>query len=421
MGRVLLEEGLATAAQLSEALSAAQSGGHILQHLVNEGHLTPGDLHEFLSKQPGIAGIDISQYVVERGLARLIPGDLARDRLVMPVDALGKLLTVAMAYPVDIATIAEVEALTGRRVKAVLCRSQDLLAAIEKQFPTEEPVEEAPFSGLNLPSSPGARSDVTKSDTIERLRALDSLPMSSAALQECDTLWASETPSVVDVADFVCGQPSLTANVLRAANAEAFGLSAEVGSAALACSILGADTVRALAMDAGLAGAQFDIDAHRTESVLCAKASEKIARACGHSDTGGMYAAGLLCIIGQVALAQIERSFYASLKKVDRSQWAAQELQRFGLSFAEAGYELLHAWNVPPNLSGAIRDQLDPASSEAHRDRAAIIACARCLAIAHLNQTSNPAQQPNAKHLFEIAGLEPAMANAILAEIGSAA
>ena len=422
MGRVLLEEGIATAPQLSEALAAAESGGHILQHLVAAGHLTPGDLHEFLSRQPGVAGIDISQYVVERGLAQLIPGDLARERLVMPIDALGKLLTVGMACPVDVATIAEVEALTGRRVKAVLCRTHDLLQAIEKQYPAESETADTSFDGLNLPpSSASLATPPAKTDAVEKLRALDTLPLSSTALQKLDSLWSSDAPSVIDVCDFMCEQPSLTAAALRAANADAFGLNGQVGSPALACSILGAETVRAIALDSGRAGGRFDIERHAQEAVLCARASEKITRTCGHSDTGLMFSAGLLHAIGRLALAQIEPEFYASLQERDRDDWINLEIQRFGLSFAEAGHELLDAWNVPPELSGVIRDQLDPASSEAHREPAAILACARSLALAHLANTPNPALQPQVKHLFEIVGLEPAIADTILAELGRAA
>ncbi len=422
MGRVLLEEGIATAPQLSEALTAAESGGHILQHLVAAGHLTPGDLHEFLSRQPGVAGIDISQYVVERGLAQLIPGELARERLVMPIDALGKLLTVGMACPVDVATIAEVEALTGRRVKAVLCRSHDLLEAIDKQYPTETELDDTSFDGLNLsPSSASLTATPAKSDAVEKLRALDTLPMSATALQKFDTLWGTEVPSVIDVCDFMCEQPSLTAAALRAANAEAFGLKGQVGSPALACSILGAETVRAIVLDSGRAGGRFNLEIHAQEAVLCARASEKITRTCGHADTGLMYSAGLLHAIGRLALAQVDPEFYASLQARERGGWIKQEIQRFGISFAEAGHELLDAWNIPPELSGVIRDQLDPASSEAHREPAAILACARCLALAHLSNTPNPALQPNAKHLFEIVGLEPAIADTILAELGRAA
>lgn len=419
MGRIIIEEGIATAPQLSEAIAAAESGGHILQHLVTAGHLTPGDLHEFLSRQPGIAGIDISQYVVERGLAQLIPADLARERLVMPIDALGKLLTVAMACPVDTATIAQVEALTGRRVKAVLCRGHDLLKAIEKEFPVEQEEKEVSFEGIGAPASTDQEAvGPAKSDTVEKLRSLDSLPLSAAALQECDVLWGMKTPSVVDVCDFVCEQPSLAADILRAANSEAFGLSGQVGSVALACSILGAETIRAIAKDAGPSSGGLNMDAHADEALLCARASEKIAETCGHSETGLLYATGLLHSIGRIALAQIDPAFY---KGFDPAVGAAQETQHFGLSYAEAGHELLDAWHVPPELSGTIRDQIDPASSEVHREPAAVIACARCLAQAYQLGTPNPAIQANTKHFFEIAGLDPALADSILSEIGRAA
>lgn len=422
MGRLILEEGIATAAQLSEAFAAAESGGHILLCLVGAGHLTPGDMHEFLSKQPGVAGIDITQYAVEKGLVDLIPGDFARKRLVMPIDALGKLLTVAMACPIDSATIAEVEAMTGRRVKAVLCRSHDLLKAIEKEYKPENEAEESSFGGVAIPVT--TKSEIparSKSDAVEQLRALDTLPMSAAALQQCETLWATDTPSVVDICDFMCAQPTLTATALRAANSEAFGLNGQVGSAALACAMLGADTLRAIAMDSGRARGDFDIEANAREALLCAQASEKIARTCGRSDLGVMYAAGLLHAIGRIALAQVDADFYKGFPEVDRRKWDTQEIQHFGLSYAEAGHELLDAWHIPPELSGAIRDQLDPASSEIHRDTAAVVACARCLTDAHLANTTNPALQPEFKHFFEIVGLEPAIADTILAELAATA
>jgi len=422
MGRVLLEEGIATANQLSEALVAAESGGHILLCLVGAGHLTPGDMHEFLSKQPGVAGIDITQYAVEKGLVQLIPGDFARKNLVMPIDALGKLLTVAMACPVDSSTITEVEAMTGRRVKAVLCRSHDLLKAIEKEYKPEQAAEAPSFGDLAIPESPKSEIPArSKSDAVEQLRAFDSLPMSSAALQQCDTLWGTDTPSVVDICDFMCGQPTLTAAALRAANSEAFGLNGQVGSTALACAMLGADTLQAIAVDAGRAKGDFDIEAHAREALFCARASEKIARTCGRSDMGLMYAAGLLHAIGRIALAQIDANFYKGFSGTDRPKWIAHEIQHFGLSYAEAGHELLDGWHIPPELSGTIRDQLDPASSEVHRDTAAVVACARCLTDAHLSNTPNPALQPEFKHFFEIAGLEPAIADTILAELASSA
>lgn len=423
LGRRLIEEGVASPAQLREALAAAQSGGHILQHLVKAGHITVGDLHDFLSKQPGIAGIDISQYVIERGLAQLIPRELARERQVMPIDALGKLLTVAMACPVDTATIAEVESLTSRRVKAVLCRATDLMAAIEKQYPENEEAEtKSAFDELNIPMSATTEAGgPARADIVEQLRALDSLPLTAATIQQCDSLWGQDAPSVVDVCDFVSEQPTIAAAALRAANAEAFGLRGQVGSITLACSILGAETIRAVALDAGRAAGTLDLDAHAREALLCAKVCAEVARACGHTEAGQLYTAGLLHGIGRVAFAQVEPDFYENTQDLGHAQIAAREIKRFGLSYAEAGFELLNAWGVPASLSGAIRDHLDPASSEAHRQAAALLACARSLTTAHLSGTANPALEAQSKHLFEIAGLESPMAESILSGIAGAA
>jgi HD-like signal output (HDOD) protein len=418
---MLLEEGVVTPAQLSEAFSAAETGGHILPHLVHAGHLTQGDLHEFLSKQPGVAGIDIAQYNIERGLAQLIPAEMARERMVMPIDALGKLLTVAMACPLDTATIAEVEAFTGRRVKAMLCRWRDLADAIEKHYPAgyaDEETGEASFANFNIPAAPtGRKTAPAKSDTVEQIRALETLALPASALERCDALWSGDAPSVVDVCDFVCEEPSLAAGALRAANAEAFGLRHKVGSIALACSVLGVDTVRAIAMEAGIAKGRLDLNALTQQAVLCARAAEEIARACGRSDIGRSYTAGLLHAVGRAVFSQIDPVFYGSVS----GNLTKAETGHFGFSFAEAGYELLHAWGLPPEITGPIRDQLNPASSEAHRDTAAVVACARALAAAHLANGPNPALDGATKPFFEIVGLDPAVAGTILSGIGQAA
>ena len=409
-----------SAGQLSEAFSAAESGGHILPNLVRAGHMTQGDLHEFLSKQPGVAGIDIAQYNIERGLTELIPAELARERLVMPIDALGKLLTVGMVCPLDTATIAEVEAVTGRRVKAMLCRWHDLAQAIEKHYPAETeqaPNAEVTFAGLDLPEAPPRnKSAPAKSDTVEQIRALESLALPASALERCDALWSGDEPSVVDVCDFVCEEPCLAAAALRAANAEAFGLHGKVGSIALACSVLGVETIRAIAMDAGLSAGALDGTALAREAVLCARAAEEIARTCGRSDVGRSYTAGLLHAIGRAAFDQIEPQFYNAA-----SADAAAETAHFGFTFADAGYELLHAWGLPAEICGPVRDQLDPASSETHRETAALLACARSLAGAHLANGPNPALDGAVKPMFEIVGLEPAAVDTILSGIGSPA
>ena len=91
------------------------------------------------------------------------------------------------------------------------------------------------------------------------------------------------------------------------------------------------------------------------------------------------------------------------------------------LMINKAGYELLDAWSLPSALTGAVRDQLDPASSEAHRETALVVAGARAMAAARRAGAANPALEGNGKPLFDDLGLDSAAAEAIFAGIGDAA
>lgn len=135
IGQMLIRNGLVTREQLEQALAQQrQKGGKTFENLIQMGFLDKGVLHEFLSKQPGVATINLANYKLEQELVNLIPRELALRELVLPIDRLGKLLTVAMACPLDLDTIRELEQVTGLRVKGMLCKLDDILAAVEKLY-----------------------------------------------------------------------------------------------------------------------------------------------------------------------------------------------------------------------------------------------------------------------------------------------
>lgn len=156
IGELLIEQGLITEEQLQLALChQAQHGGRTFQILIELGHLNKEALHDCLSKQPRVAAIDLKKYRLDNALLDLVPRELAHDRCVLPTDRLGKMLTVAMACPMDTATIEEIEQHTGLRVRAMLAKLDDIVAAIEKYYPeAKEPkVDDSYFRNLFGPTA----------------------------------------------------------------------------------------------------------------------------------------------------------------------------------------------------------------------------------------------------------------------------
>jgi hypothetical protein len=242
VGQLLLKSGVITQAQLDEALvMQEEKGGKTFENLMWLGYLHKDQLHEILSRQSGIASIDLSRVSIDRELIQLIPRKLALENLVLPIDRLGKLLSVAMACPIDLVTIAEVERLTGLKVKALLCKLDDIHAAVQRYYPLEG---EGMFT-IEMNSLPGLWEE----------------PSKKVATETAETAPAPETLKKVrqggqgaaQLADVLAADAGAAAMVVRAANGAVYGLQGQIESVAMAVVVLGVEGVAALFHEASAA------------------------------------------------------------------------------------------------------------------------------------------------------------------------
>lgn len=135
IGQLLLEAGLITQGQLDEALrEQKKSGKKVVEVLQDLGYINQAAFERFLARLPGIASLDLDKYQVPPELVELVPKELAIKHQVLPIDKLGKLLTVGMVCPLDTKTIEEIESRTGLRVKPILCSAEDLNASIKRYY-----------------------------------------------------------------------------------------------------------------------------------------------------------------------------------------------------------------------------------------------------------------------------------------------
>ncbi len=76
--------------------------------------------------------IDLSLYIIEEAVARKVPEEMARRHRLVPVFEIADSLTVAMADPLDVFAIDEVQAHTGLKIEPVLATASDIDKVIEQ-------------------------------------------------------------------------------------------------------------------------------------------------------------------------------------------------------------------------------------------------------------------------------------------------
>jgi HD-like signal output (HDOD) protein len=387
IGELLIDADIITMEQLNQALAVQKKdGGKVVEILINLGHLDTGKVAQFLASQPGIPSIDISNYRVQNDVLSLIPREFALQHEIFPIDKLGKLLTVGMAFPLDAATIKKLEDMTGLRVKALLCSPEDIRNAIEQYYKrptaaaaeTEHDAEAARISA-------GACID----GIAHLISKIDSLPTLPQTVQQVQELAQSAETPLKDIAAIIAQDPAISGKLLRLANSPAFGFTRKVDNVELATSLLGLrETCMAVTSSAIINltenATRFDHAAFWRQSLLCADLARSIGNLCGLKKNTGIFTAGLLCDIGQFALSECAPARYAKIPATlrDRELVAAEE-EALGLGHPEAGHILAEHWALPREIAEPIRFHVTPEHAETCPEITAIVSLAARLVEAH--------------------------------------
>ncbi len=135
LGQLLITSHIITEVQLREALDIQRrEGGRIGTNLVKLGYVTEEKLVAFLSRQYNVPAINLSDYKVDPSLLKLIPVDMARKYLIMPVARVGATLTVAMVDPSNVFAIDDVKFRTGYNVEVVVTSESSMVDALSNSY-----------------------------------------------------------------------------------------------------------------------------------------------------------------------------------------------------------------------------------------------------------------------------------------------
>jgi type IV pilus assembly protein PilB len=135
LGQLLISSHVITEEQLNEAVShQRREGGRLGTHLVKLGYITEEKLIAFLSKQWSVPAVTLSDYKIDPSILKLIPIEIARKYLIIPLARVGATLTIAMADPSNVFVIDDVKFLTGFAVDVVVASESSILQAISTYY-----------------------------------------------------------------------------------------------------------------------------------------------------------------------------------------------------------------------------------------------------------------------------------------------
>jgi len=135
LGQLLINSNIITEEHLQEAINIKRKeGGRLGTNLVKLGYITEEKLVTFLSKQYNIPAINLSDYKVDPSILKLIPFDIARKYLIMPVARVGATLTIAMVDPSNVFAIDDIKFMTGYNVEVVVTGESAILEAISRHY-----------------------------------------------------------------------------------------------------------------------------------------------------------------------------------------------------------------------------------------------------------------------------------------------
>jgi CheY-like chemotaxis protein len=142
IGELLVDNGVISLAQLdaaldlqkNEALNERRKLGEIL---ISMGYTNEDEIFYHYAMQLGIPFVSVTQFSINPGLIDILPPKLARRYGVVPLDIIGKILTLATSEPLIEKAKTEIEKAIGYKVMLVLASPSDIQVILDQNYPEQ--------------------------------------------------------------------------------------------------------------------------------------------------------------------------------------------------------------------------------------------------------------------------------------------
>jgi len=135
LGELLVERGIINQEQIAMAMAyQKEHGGLFGEVLVELKFATEEDIAQALTCQYGFPYLPLANYEIDREVINSVPQDVCRKFCLIPIDKIGKSLTLAMADPLNMNALDDVELITGCSVQTFVSTATDVKEAINKYY-----------------------------------------------------------------------------------------------------------------------------------------------------------------------------------------------------------------------------------------------------------------------------------------------
>jgi type IV pilus assembly protein PilB len=144
IGEMLVAGGLIKEEQLTRALEEqVKRGGKVGEILVDLGYINEHNMATFLARQLHLPYIEIEKQLVDPDCVKMIPADMARRVTAIPLYKDKEALVVAMADPLNIFGVDDMQKAAGREIRKVVATRSDIQRAISSYYGMGHTIEAA--------------------------------------------------------------------------------------------------------------------------------------------------------------------------------------------------------------------------------------------------------------------------------------
>jgi type IV pilus assembly protein PilB len=130
---IILDRNLVPPSNLQQAIENSSAEGKRLEdYLVEKKLVSDIDMTLVVADYLGVPPLTLTHFIPDPHLLENIPKDLMQKLLVMPVAKIGKMITVAMADPFNMAAIDELQTITGNKIVPLATPEREIKEILQK-------------------------------------------------------------------------------------------------------------------------------------------------------------------------------------------------------------------------------------------------------------------------------------------------
>ncbi len=136
MGEILIDAGIITLKQLDSALEEQRTAKkrRLGSILVEKGLIREEIVAQVVGSQLNLPFVRLADQSIEKAALALMDGRLATHHMCFPISATSENITIAMANPLDLIAIEDLEFATSLKVKPVVATLSDIISAIVQHY-----------------------------------------------------------------------------------------------------------------------------------------------------------------------------------------------------------------------------------------------------------------------------------------------